>query len=166
MQDEKQFTPHADLGWLSWDEWSPEQDFCRFVGMLQRMLQPAVVVETGVGVGRITEHLDLGACRFFGFESDPAWRQPPADPMLATPSWMHVQDADLVILDSDPDFRFAELKLWTEHGKPGSVVVVHDAGNGHHAATLHSQIGFACAQTNQPGLRLKNPRGGWLGVHQ
>jgi hypothetical protein len=165
MQDEKQFTPHAELGWLSWDEWSPEQDFCRFVGMLQRMLQPAVVVETGVGVGRITEHLDLDACQFFGFESDPAWRRPPADPELATPSWLHMTSADLVILDSEPDVRFAELELWAEHGKAGSVVVVHDAGNGHDAATLHSRIGFACASTSLPGVFLKNPRGGWMGVH-
>ena len=159
------FTPHANTGWPSWDEWSPEQDFCRFVGMLQRMLQPAVVLETGVGIGRITGHLDLEGCRFLGFESDPQWRQPPADPELVTPTAEHMASADLVILDSDPDFRFQEIKLWGEAGKPGSVCVVHDCGNGHEEWTVHAQLGKACTATGMAGLMLRNPRGGWLGVH-
>ena len=165
MHDEKQFTPHAEFGWLSWDEWSPEQDFCRFVGMLQRMLQPAVVIETGVGIGRLTEHLNLRACTFLGFESDTAWRRAPAHPDQATPTAEQMAEADLVILDSAPSFRFREIKLWAEGGKPGSVCVVHDCGNGHPLLTLHRQLGEACAEIAQPGLFLKNPRGGWLGVH-
>jgi hypothetical protein len=108
----------------------------------------------------------LDACRYFGFESNPAWRRPPADPVLETPTWLQMTEADLVILDSDPDYRFLELELWTEHGKPGSVVVVHDAGNGHSPVTLHAQIGLACTETGMPGMALKNPRGGWLGVHR
>lgn len=165
MHDEQQFTRHADPGWLSWDEWSPEQDFCRFVGMLQRMLQPHTVLETGVGIGRVTSHLDLTACEYLGFESNPQWRQPPASCDAPGPAAAQMAAADLVILDSDIEVRFAEIALWAEHGKPGSVVLVHDAGNGHHAATVHAQIGFACAQTNQPGMILRNPRGAWLGIH-
>ncbi|MFF2094856.1 hypothetical protein [Streptomyces sp. NPDC058202] len=165
MHDEQTFTRHAEQGWLSWDEWSPEQDVCRFAGMLQRMLQPRCVLETGVGIGRITGHLDLDGCHFLGFESNPSWRRPPAHPDLATPTADHMAEADFVILDSDIDVRFAEIALWAEHGKPGSVALVHDAGNGHGPATVHAQIGFACAQTGQPGTFLKNPRGAWLGIH-
>ena len=165
MLDEKTFTPHAQPGWLSWDGWSPEQDFCQFVGMLQRMLQPAVVLEPGVGIGRITGHLDLRRCRFLGFESDPEWRQPPADPTQDTPDRLQMGEADLVILDSDPAFRFAEIALWAEHGKPGSVCVVHDCGNGHLPRELHGRLGAACAATGMPGMFLKNPRGGWMGIH-
>jgi hypothetical protein len=165
MYDEQTFTRHAEQGWLSWDEWSPEQDFCRFIGMLQRMLRPKVVLETGVGIGRITGHLDLSACAFLGFESDPAWRRDPAHPELVTPSAEDMASAELVILDSDPPFRFREIKLWAAQGKPGSVCVVHDCGNGHAETSLHHQLGQACAETGQPGMRLRNPRGGWMGIH-
>jgi len=165
MRDEQTFTRHAQQGWLSWDEWSPEQDFCRFVGMLQRMLQPKVVLETGVGIGRITGHLDLESCEFLGFESDPEWRQPPTHPGQVTPTADQMALADLVILDSDPDWRFQEIKLWGEAGKTGSVCIVHDCGNGHAESTLHRQLGQACAATGQPGRLLLNPRGGWMGIH-
>jgi hypothetical protein len=165
LLDEKTFTPHADTGWESWDEWSPERDFCCFAGMLQRLLQPAAIVETGVGTGRLTGHLDLSACTYAGFEADPVWRQPPAWPDQQTPSPLVMADADLVILDSAPEFRLGEIALWAEHGKSGSVVLVHDAGNGHGPASVHAQIGFACTTTNQPGRFLRNPRGGWMGIH-
>lgn len=166
MQDEKTFTPHAELGWQAWDEYSPEVEFCRFAGMLQRMLAPAVVVETGVGIGRLTGHLDRDACTYLGYEADPAWRRPPADPHQPTPTPLVMAEADLIVLDSAPGFRFKEIAMWAEHGKKGSVVLVHDAGNGHAPDTLHAQIGWACATTNQPGMFLRNPRGGWLAVHQ
>lgn len=165
MLDEQMFTRHAVQGWASWDEWSPEQDVCRFAGLLQRMLQPAVVLETGVGIGRITSHLDLSACRLLGFESDPVWRRAPADPVLRTPSAEHMARADMAILDSDPEFRLPEIALWAERGRPGSVCLVHDAGNGHPAGSVHARIGAACAATGQPGMLLRNPRGAWLGIH-
>jgi hypothetical protein len=165
MLDEQAFTPWAIAGWQSWDEWSPEEDFCRFVGLLQRILQPAVTLETGVGVGRLTGHLDTELGTYLGFESDPAWRQPPAFPNADTPGREHMAGADLVILDSEPDHRFAEIALWAEVGKPGSVCVVHDCGNGHPAGVLHTQLGRTMEATGFPGLRLKNPRGGWMGWH-
>ncbi|GAA1065209.1 hypothetical protein [Streptomyces asiaticus] len=165
MQDEQTFTAHAELGWLSWDEWSPEQDFCRFAGMLQRMLQPAWVLETGVGVGRLTSHLDLDGCEYVGFESDPQWRQPPAHPDATTPTAEQMATAQLVILDSDPSYRLQEIRLWADVGARGSVCLVHDAGNGHDEDTIHYRIGAVCAATGQLGVLLRNPRGGWLGVH-
>lgn len=166
MYDEQTFTPHAEQGWRAWDSYSPETEFCEFAGMLQRMLRPAVVLETGVGVGRLTEHLDLSVCTYLGFEADPAWRQAPADPGQGTPSPLMMSQADFVVLDSAPDFRFAEIAMWAEHGKRGSVALVHDAGNGHTPDTIHAQIGWACSVTAQPGMFLRNPRGGWLAVHQ
>jgi hypothetical protein len=165
MRDEQAFTPHAQPGWLSWDTYSPEQDFCRFVGMLQRMLQPAVTLETGVGTGRLTGHLDMTVGTYLGFESDPRWRSPLADPEHGSPTAGQVASADLVILDSDPDHRFAELGSWVEHGKPGSVCVIHDCGNGHQGMTFHDQMRHAIEETGLPGIFLSNPRGGWLGWH-
>lgn len=168
LHDERRFTPFAQSGWLSWDQWSPEEDFCRFVGMLQRMLQPAVVLETGVGIGRLTGYLNLDVCTYLGFESDPEWRRPPADPEQDTPTAEQVASANLVILDSAPEMRCAEIALWAEHGKQSSVCVVHDCGNGHPQKrkwSTHHGLRRAVADTGLPGVLLRNPRGGWLGWH-
>jgi hypothetical protein len=163
LADEKTFTPHAQPGWLSWDAWSPELDFCRFVGMLQRILQPTLTLETGVGIGRVTQHLDMGCGEYVGFESNPQWRQPPADPHADSPTVEEFAAADLVILDSDPEYRHRELKAWAEHGKPGSVCVMHDCGNNHPAGSLHVELRRTVEAVGLPGVFLRNPRGGWLG---
>jgi hypothetical protein len=163
--DETVFTAWAMPGWASWDMYSPEADFCRFVGLLQRILQPNVVVETGVGVGRLTSHLDLDVCDYYGFESDPRWRRPPALDDRETPTRQELAVADLVILDSDPPFRHVELREWAWHGKHGSACVVHDTGNGHPTGTTHAELRATVASTGLPGLFLNNPRGGWLGIH-
>lgn len=165
MQDEQAFTAHAQPGWLSWDEYSPEQEFCQFAGWLQRMLQPAVTLETGVGIGRLTEHLDLELGTYLGFESDPAWRRSPADPKRGTPTAEEFAAADLVILDSEPQHRFAELTLWVKTGKQGSACLVHDCGNGHAESTFHQTLQHRIQETGTPGLFLRNPRGGWIGTH-
>lgn len=165
MFDEQTFTHHAQPGWMSWDEWSPEEDFCRFVGMLQRLVQPSLTLETGVGCGRLTGHLNPSIGAYLGFESNPAYRQPPAQPDEVTPSAEDMATADLVILDSDPAYRFAELSRWADHGKPGSVCVVHDCGNGHLPGTLHQNLGAACRDTGIHGIFLRNPRGGWVAQH-
>lgn len=165
MHDERAFTPHAEPGWLSWDSYSPEAEFCTFVGVLQRMLQPAVLLETGVGVGRLTSHLDLVRCTYLGFESDSRWRVPPSNQPEATPSPEQLQAADFVVLDSAPGYRLGEIAGWAEHGKPGSVCVVHDCANNHPEGWAHWDIRQAVEDTGLPGVFLKNPRGGWLGVH-
>ena len=127
--------------------------------------KPRWVLETGVGIGRVTDHLDLDSCASMGFESDPDWRGPPADSELATPGLQHMSVAQLAILDSDPRYRLQEIALWAEIAPRGSVCLVHDAGNGHAEGTIHQQIGAACAATRQPGVFLRNPRGGWMGWH-
>lgn len=164
-RQERQFTRRAPLGWLSWDAWSPERDFCAFVGMLQRMLSPALVLETGVGVGRLTSFLDLGSCKYLGFESDPAWRQPPAVDGRETPTESELAQADLVLLDSDPAYRLGEIAGWAQHGKPGSVCVVHDCGAPNDRRLTHRRIREVVEATGVPGILLRNPRGGWLGWH-
>lgn len=166
MVDETRFTPHAQPGWEAWNSYSPEVEFCRFVGMLQRMMQPAVIVETGVGAGKITAELALDGVEWLGFESDSQWRPAAAQPGVS-PDATHIGRADLVILDSDPQWRFDEIACWTGHGKPGSVCVVHDAGNGHPDGwTTHHRVRDAVTRTGQPGVFLRNPRGGWLGIHR
>lgn len=164
--DETEFTPHAEVGWASWDAYSPEQDFCRWVGAMQRILRPAVVLETGVGIGRITMHLDLDVCFFLGFESDPNWRRPPADPEQATPNAEQMATADLVILDSDPDYRIPETEMWIAHGKPQSVCIAHDCGNGHPPGwPFHHEMRRLVTDAEIPGVFTRNPRGGWMGIH-
>lgn len=165
MVDEQTFTPWADPGWESWDEWSPEVGFCEFVAVVQRMVRPAIVLETGVGVGRLTGFLDLGACTYLGFEHDPHYRTPPAEPDRAGPDVSEMTRADLVILDSDPSQRLDEIAMWAEHGKPGSVCVVHDAGNGHATGSIHLRVRDAIEAAAIHGIFLSNPRGGWLAQH-
>lgn len=163
--EESRFTRHAPAGWLAWDAFSPERDFCVFVGMLQRMLAPAVVLETGVGVGRLTSFLDLSSCAFLGFEGDPKWRRPPADSQQATPTVEQLAAADLVILDSNLEFRLDEIARWAEHGKPGSVCVVHDCGAPNDRRSTHRRVREAVDATGIAGVFLRNPRGGWLAQH-
>lgn len=165
MVDEQTFTPWATPGWESWDAWSPEVGFCEFVGVMQRMTQPAVVLETGVGIGRVTGFLDLNACTYLGFEHNPQYRNPPADPGRPGPDAADMSRADLVILDSDPSQRLDEIAMWAEHGKPGSACIIHDAGNGHSNGHIHHQVRQAIEATGINGVYLANPRGGWLGQH-
>lgn len=161
--EETQFTRKAPLGWLSWDAWSPERDFCAFAGMLQRMLAPSVVLETGVGVGRLTSFLDLESCMYLGFEADLAWRRPPAVDGQETPTDEELASADLVILDSDPTYRLDEIGRWAQFGKAGSVCVVHDCGVQGDRRLTHRNVRDAVDATGLPGIMLRNPRGGWLG---
>jgi hypothetical protein len=162
--DETAFTTWAEPGWEAWNAMSPEVDFCRFVGMLARMLQPAVTVETGVGAGKVTEQLDRQRTRWLGFEADTAWRPEDAQD-AATPSAEQMTSAELVILDSDPNHRFNEIACWVTHGRPDSVCVIHDAGNGHPDYYNHQRIREAILRTGIPGMFLRNPRGGWVGIH-
>lgn len=135
---------------------------------MQRMLQPEIVLETGVGIGRLTDHLNREGCTYMGFEADPDWRtSPPAYPNWATPTAAQIATADLVILDSAPAYRYQEIALWGEHGKPGSVCIVHDCGNGHGPQyETHHRCRAAVMATCQPGMFLKNPRGSWMGQHR
>lgn len=163
--DERNFTPWASPGWESWDPYSPELGFCEFLAVMQRMLQPKVVLETGASGGRVTGFLDLTNCTYLGFEHDPRFRTPPSDPIRPTPDPDQVAVADMLILDSDPSHRLDEIARWAEHGRPGSTCIVHDAGNGHGPGYCHNDIRAAIVATGIRGVFLANPRGGWMGQH-
>ena len=163
--DEAEFTPWCKPGWTAWDAVSPEVEFCEFVGTLQKFLEPAVVVETGVGIGRLTSYLDLEACEWLGYEAEGKYRLTDGVQQEETPPRQVLERADFVVLDSNPPHRQNELWGWIYHGKPGSVCIVHDAGNGHPGDTFHADVGNICRASNVPGVFLKNPRGAWLGIH-
>lgn len=163
--DERQFTPWAQAGWASWDAWSPEFEFCRFVAVMQRMLSPRVTLETGVGAGTLTGFLDVQDGAYAGFEADPRWRRPPAYPDRTGPSISEMRTADLVVLDSNPPHRMREIEMWAEDGMAGSVCIVHDCGNGHGAGSVHAAVRAAVEATGIRGVYLANPRGGWVGQH-
>ena len=127
--------------------------------------QPQVVLETGMGIGRVTDFLDLESCFFLGFEHDPQWRSPSAIPDRKTPTADEMASADLVILDSEPGWRATELALWADCGKPGSVCIVHDCGNGHTAGSVQHAVRRAVDAIDIHGIYLSNPRGGWIGQH-
>ena len=162
--DETVLTPWGQKGWKSWNVWSPEVDVCRFVGLLARMLQPAVIVETGVGAGKITAELDRSNATWLGYEADPQWRPRDAQSDV-TPSADQFGAADLVILDSDWKWRFDEFALWVDHGKSDAVCFIHDAGNGHPDHSGHMRMQRAITGAGLPGMFMRNPRGSWLGIH-
>jgi methyltransferase family protein len=177
-QDEKEYTPWADPGWLSWNAMSPEEGFCWFVASLVGMLKPEVIIETGVGQGYVTrrvyEQLQEGQ-QLLCFESDARLRDglrkipffSKDNVHLASSSTPSAKDmfvANLVILDSDFGERYAELRLWRDNAQPGSVVLVHDCGNGHGPETGHAMLAASIKDLGLHGVSFKNPRGSFLGI--
>jgi hypothetical protein len=175
---EAAYSPAAGSGWRAWNDHSPEVEFCEFAAALVRLVQPSLVVETGTGQGfvtrRIGEQLGPGQ-RLLCFESDPEWRAAlegmsffdgearalsgdvkPVDADLAT--------ADLTVLDSDFSHRSQELKTWWRAAPGGALVLVHGTGNGHAPETPHARLGALIRELGIPGVFLKNPRGGFLGL--
>lgn len=163
--------------WHSWNQMSPEYEFCEFVGALVRMAKPRFVIESGVGQGyttrRIAAALVPGA-RLLGFESDRSWRAKLAEldffdgdaTTLAdepTPSEDELANVDLFVADSGQKYRADEVKRWAQLAKPGSLIVVHDTGNGHPKWTPHYRMGELVTSLGVSGLRLPNPRGSFVG---
>lgn len=167
-------------GWRAWTGKGAEVEFCELVGALTAIIRPAVVIETGVGVGyttrRIIPQLPAGG-HLFGYESDPAFRAAlQAVPAVAgdarvtiadqpSPDAATIADADLVILDSVTGRRLAEFDRWVSAGKPGSVLICHDASNRHRPDQVHTRIHAHLAASGVAGVFLPNPRGAWLGQH-
>ena len=44
------------------------------------------------------------------------------------------------------------------------MVLVHDAGNGHPPDSPHARLGELIRSLGIPGVFLRNPRGGFLGI--
>jgi hypothetical protein len=157
---------------------SPELEFCSFACDLARMLEPALVIETGTGQGFVTRRLRaaLGAGqRLTCFEADPTWRRALAslpffqDPRCdlstnETPNAGEVAGAGLCVFDSSFRMRRKELELWSRSAPDRAVVLVHDAGNRHPDWTQHAKLARLIEQLGIPGVFLKDPRGGFLGM--
>lgn len=176
--DESDFTPWAEPGWRAWDDMSPELEFCELVASLVRLVKPALVIETGVGQGFLTRRVaaQLGEDQsLVCYEADDNWRQQletleffrggrAAISDEPSPSADEVARASLTILDSDFPRRRSELSSWAVAAVPGSLVIVHDCGNGHPPATGHSELRSFVQELEIPGVFLRNPRGAFLGV--
>jgi len=177
-EDENAFTPGAPSGWAAWNAMSPEVKFCEFAASVADFTHPAVVIETGVGQGfttrRLAAQLDPEQ-RITAFEDDPKLREQIAMlPFFASPNCNlgetpspTVDDfalADLTVLDSEFPTRLYEFDMWLEAARPGAIVVVHDAGNGHGPDTPHYIMRQRIEESGLTGVFLLNPRGGFLGV--
>lgn len=176
--DETQFTPWADEGWLSHNGQSPEVAVCDFVASLVRMMQPALVIETGVGQGYMTRTIAQalrGKGQLVAFESDEDWRQHIAAQnfwfdraQVATLSPYHTPPlellavADLSILDSEFTVRFDEVVLWHTAAKPGAVALIHDTSD--REKTIHESLRQLIVDRGMTGTFLNNPRGCFMAV--
>ncbi len=177
--DEQTFTPWADKGWLAHNGQSPEIAVCDFVSSLVRMMQPKVVIETGVGQGYVTRviasALEGRGGHLFAFESDDWWRemmvgqyfwverkQVATLSQLVTPPVELIVAADLAVIDSDFDFRFAEIEWWNEYAKPGAVALIHDTAD--RDGTVHQSVRGLITELGMTGVFLQNPRGAFMAV--
>lgn len=178
LVDETEFTPWAEEGWLAWNGQSPEMAVCGFVQSLVQMMQPQLIIETGVGQGYMTRAIALvleGDQTLISYESDADWRssiwQLPfwqenrftvtlaADP---TPTPDDIGAADLIVLDSDWEIRFPELETWFTHAKQGAVAVIHDVSG--QPDTIHQSMRDFIQRLGITGFYLRNPRGCFVAV--
>jgi hypothetical protein len=166
---EEQFTKRLGKGWSAWNLWSVEVEVADFLPRLVEAVDAVNVVETGCGQGYVTRRLD-GSANVITFESDdehraklealPIWH---TNPLLSladhpSPTEDEIAWADLVICDSDVEFRVDEIKRWVEHGKPGSFLWTHDTAD-HHGLFAQTVLG---AVDGLPQLQFGNPRGSTL----
>jgi hypothetical protein len=176
--DETTFTTWAERGWHSWNPFSPEREFCEFGSHLVTLLRPRKVVETGAGQGYMSRRLATAlrpGAELVCFEQDDAIRarlqtvpffQMPHHRLAdaATPTASDLADAELTVLDCDGPLRLVEVRLWHQAAPPGAVLLVHDAGNGHPQSSRHCELATELRDLQLPGLFLRNPRGGFVGV--
>ncbi len=178
LGDETAYTPWATPGWLAWNDMSPELEFCEFVGALMRLLQPAQVIETGVGQGFVTRRIAawLGPDQqLLAFEDDVEIRcQLKRLPFFAavncslgaspSPTVEDFARADLTVLDSEVPARLEELDRWIAAAPPGAVLIIHGTGDGHGPETVRRLIRRRVEEGGVDGAFLQNPRGGFFGV--
>jgi O-methyltransferase len=75
--DEADYTPVRPDHWHSWNGMSAELEFCEFGAALVRLLQPRLVLETGVGQGYMTRRLAEALpsdAKLVAYESHDEWR--------------------------------------------------------------------------------------------
>ena len=189
VRPERNWTPWAHPGWLSWNANAAEVQVADFLAQLARMQSAEtggsfddgewVGLETGVGQGYITRRIvsAVNPAKIRGiwcFESELEWngriRQLPFWPdnlhscikWEITPTPKQMEQADLVILDSRKPWRQIETMMWSEVGKEGSLLFVHDTGTLHPTRDGHFSNGFMIQQLGIEGIWLENPRGSFL----
>ncbi len=176
--DETVFTPWAEKGWLAHNGQSPEVAVMDFVRNLVRMMQPQLVIETGVGQGYMTRTIAsaLRDGKLIAFESDNGWRDMIWNQHFWTdrsavasiaqhpsPIAAEIAQADLCIFDSEWEYRFDEIRLWHEHAKPGAVAIVHDTSD--RDGTIHQTLRELITEDlGMTGVFLNNPRGCFMAV--
>ena len=162
----------------SWNDRAPELGFCELAANLVETLRPRVVLETGTGEGFLTRRLAgaLGPGQtLVSFEADETLRGSLASlPFFAAeahrlspapnPNEVEFGRADLTVLDSDFAHRADEVERWWRSAAAGSVLLVHDTGNGHPADSPQAALGERIRSLGIPGVFLRNPRGGFLGI--
>jgi hypothetical protein len=178
LVDEAIFTEWASPGWHSWSATSPELEFCQLAATIAALVEPHTVIETGTGTGFLTRRLSeqLGPeQQLHCFESDPESRGALAllpffgEPgrrlsSKASPEEVDFPRAEFAVLDSAFEVRLGELETWWRSARPGAIVLIHDAGNGHRVGTHQARIAERILELEIPGAFLSNPRGGFLGV--
>lgn len=170
---EVQFTPWG-RGWHAWNSKAPECEFVDFVARCARLLNPRLIVETGMGSGSITRAI-LAAVdspvRYYAYESSDWYlnemQKDFSDSRLVlgnTIDWQLLRQADLTILDDLRDARLLQIAEWAAAAKPGAVCIVHDTSNRHTEGSQHQAYYDACAQLPDSFHKtwLHNPRGGCL----
>lgn len=176
-------TPWAHPRWTAWNDHAVEVEIAGFLAGLAELNHQGnkewVAIETGVGQGYVTRRLAKAVNPalirgIWTFESDLEWsgriRQLPywlenlhmCIKWETTPTPKQMAEADLVILDSMDPWRKMEILLWSEVGKEGSLLFVHDTGNIHPPHDGHFTNGFLIHQLRIEGTWLENPRGGFL----
>ena len=150
-----------DKQWEGWP-WAAEPEFAEFVGSLLKLIQPGLVVETGLGSGAIARAASPWAKQYICYENVPKfWENLPEG---ATCGGIKLDQhnaaiADVTILDSLPiDLRIAELQIWAEHAKPEAIVIVHDADHG-----IQRELTDAIEAAGLPGVYLTHPARSFIG---
>ena len=178
LQDEALSTPWAEAGWHSWNDMSPELEVCEALVSLVVAFRPKRIIETGTGQGFLTRRVAAvlrGDQTLTCFESDPTWRLAleslpffdrhrcvisPHD----SPDSAELATADLTCLDADFGYRLLEIQRWWQTAAAGTLVFIHDAGNGHGPDTPHATVRAKIVDLSIPGFFLANPRGAFIGV--
>lgn len=173
LKDERQFTNWAEPGWSAWNPYSPELEFCEVAAEIAGAVD-GLVIETGAGQGYVTRRVAKVAYPYKVYESSPVMRKVipqnktttfivPDEP---TPEQADIEECSLMIVDSAMQFRRQEIALWAEHAPQHSLLLMHDAGNGHQerpTAYTHKEYWRMIQDLGIPGIRYKNPRGSFLG---
>ena len=168
-------------GWQAWNGMSPEVEICELAASLCRMLNPALVIETGVGQGYVTRRLAavLGTeQKLLAYEEDEVLAGDLAQlPFFAagpyqrkfihagSPGQAEFEAAMLCVLDAELVHREAELQLWMQYAPKHSALLLHDCNPFAPAGTTFVEKAAVVSSLGIPGQFLANPRGGFLGFH-